>query len=306
MNRMKRRILLATLALTLGACASNAPVQSASGSLPTPTTTPVEPLHVQLDLVDASRPAEDPFDERSAPQRDLPTELYLPATAPAPLIVFAHGYGGDPSKFTDLFTHWSDAGFAVAAPRFPVTYTGASGATLARSGDYLQQPADLTFILDAVLASEYGDRIDADRIGAAGLSLGGVTTWGWVTNTCCRDERPRAAMIMDGNRFDFADGRYVPNRIPVIVFHADEDPALPYANAEQSYRDAVAPKYFVTIEAFTHAEPFENTPAPSDEMVMRTSIDFWRAYLLDDVAARQQIVSDATVEGVSHAEAQPR
>ena len=80
---------------------------------------PTDPsaMHLRLDLVDRSRPAVDPISIRNAPTRTLPTELYLPAARrPVPLIVFAHGYDGDPSKFSQLFQHWSDAGFAVVGP----------------------------------------------------------------------------------------------------------------------------------------------------------------------------------------------
>ncbi len=236
--------------------------------------------------------------------RALPTELYLPAGAGRhPLIVFAHGFGGDPSKFTDLFTHWSDAGFAVAAPKFPVTSTGADGATIGRSTDFTEQPADLTFVLDHVLAGKYRERIDAHRIGAAGLSLGGVTTWGWIADTCCRDQRVSAAIVMDGNQFAFPGGRYVDNRVPVLVYHADHDPALPFANARAAYDHAVAPKYFVTIFGPYHPQPFEDEPSPPDDMVKASSTDFWRAYLLGDRAARADIVTSATVPDISTAEA---
>ena len=239
----RARFSAVAAALLLSACASSATPTTAPGAKPSSTTAPVAALHVQLDLVDRSRPAVDPFGERSAPTRSLPTELYLPAGAGRhPLIVFAPGFGGDPSKFTDLFTHWSDAGFAVASPRFPVTYTGADGSTLGRATDFREQPADLSFVLDHVLASTYRDRIDAHRIGAAGLSLGGVTTWGWIANTCCRDDRLRAAIVMDGNQFAFPNGTYVDNPVPVLVYHADHDPALPFANARAAYDHADRPQ----------------------------------------------------------------
>ncbi|MGZ6958005.1 MAG: alpha/beta hydrolase family protein, partial [Acidimicrobiia bacterium] len=270
------------------------------------TTRPAPPLHVQLDLVDRSRPAVDPAGTRSAPVRDLPTELYLPGGAgPHPLIVFAHGYDGDPSKFTELFGHWSDAGFAVAAPRFPITYTSDPVGPIARAGDIANQPRDMSFVLDQVLHGPYAGRIDRTRIAAAGLSLGGGTVWGLTTDRCCVDRRVRAAIVMDGNRLGFGDATYRPNRIPILVFHADHDYSLPYSAAQAAYAKLDPPKYFVTIVGALHAQPYENTPVPSDPMVVATSLDFLRAYLLHDAAARARIVTDATVAGVSSAEADP-
>lgn len=254
-----------------------------------------------------SRPAVDPIGIRSAPARALPTELYLPASrGPVPLIVFAHGYDGDPSKFTGLFQHWSDAGFAVAAPQFPITSTGASAGPLARAGDYSQQPADLTFVLDHVFHSKWKSRLDPDRIGAAGLSLGGATIWGFIGNSCCRDPRIKAAIVMDGIQIQFEGGKLVPNRVPLLTYHADHDYSLPFASARTAYANAAPPKYFVTIFAAVHAEPYENTPTASDDMVMRTSTLFWRAYLLGRATAGNKIVSAATVPGVSTAEYAPK
>ena len=287
-------------ALVIAACSSG------SVAAPTPhpqaVAAPESATHVHLDLVDRSRPAVDPSGVRNAPVRSLPTELYLPhARGPVPLIVFAHGYDGDPSKFTQLFEHWSDAGFAVVAPRFPITYTGAATGPLSRSGDYGEQPADLTFVLDRVLTSRWKSRIDAKKIGAAGLSLGGATIWGLIGNSCCRDARVKAAIVMDGIQFGFNGGTRVANRIPLLMFHADHDYALPYPSAVTAYTTAAAPKYFVTIVGAFHAEPYENIPNVADDMVMRTTTAFWRAYLLGDTTARGEIIPDATVAGVSSA-----
>ena len=291
---------IVTAAIVIGACSS--------GSVATPTphpqavAAPKPATHVHLDLVDRTRPAVDPISVRNAPVRSLPTELYLPHTrGPVPLIVFAHGYDGDPSKFTQLFEYWSDAGFAVVAPRFPITYTGAATGPLARASDYSEQPADLTFVLDRVLTSRWKFRIDARRIGAAGLSLGGATIWGLIGNSCCRDTRVKAAIVMDGIQLGFNAGTRVANRMPLLMFHADHDYALPYPSAVTAYTTAAPPKYFVTIVGAFHAEPYENSPNVADAMVMRTTTAFWRAYLLGDTTARGEIVADATVAGVSSA-----
>ncbi|MEO6469349.1 MAG: hypothetical protein ABIP21_09620 [Acidimicrobiia bacterium] len=293
-------VALLIAAVAIGGCSSGS--VAADKPRPQAATTPEPAKHVHLDLVDRTRPAVDPIGVRNAPVRSLPAELYLPnARGPVPLIVFAHGYDGDPSKFTQLFEHWSDAGFAVVAPRFPITSTGAATGPLSRAADYAEQPVDLAFVLDAVLASRWKSHIDAENIGAAGLSLGGATIWGFIGNSCCRDERIKAAIVMDGIQFDFNGGTRVANRMPLLMFHADHDYALPYTGAVAAYATAAAPKYFVTILGAFHAEPYENMPNIADDMVMRTTNAFWRAYLLGDTAARGEIVPDATVAGMSAA-----
>ena len=298
---------LLVTAAAVAACASDAAPAAKPAAA---ATRSVAAAHLHLDLVDRSRPAVDPIGVRSAATRSLPTELYVPAgSTRRPLIVFAHGFDGDPSKFTQLFQYWSDAGFAVVAPRFPITFTGAGG--LSRAADFAQQPADLSFVLDQVLHSKWAARVDPHRIGAAGLSLGGATIWGFIGNTCCRDPRVKAAIVMDGIQISFAAGKPLPNRMPLLVYHADHDYSLPFAGARTAYIAAAPPKYFVTIMGAFHAEPYENTPNPADEIVMRSSTRFWRTYLLDQRAQRSgpsgrtQIMRAATVPGVSTAENVP-
>ncbi len=300
-----RRTLLAGLLVAplvlLTACGGS------SGSAATPRRgSPAPPRaaeHVQLTYVDRSRPAVDPAGTRSAPQRTLVTELYLPAgSGPHPLVVFAHGYNGDPAKFSQLFGHWSDAGFAVLAPRFPVTFTDPASVPLARAGDVKEQPHDMSFVLDQLLKGRYADRVDRGRIGVAGLSLGGGTTWGLISDRCCVDRRFKAAAIMDGNQFGFDGPDAAPVRIPVIVYHATRDYSLSYASARAAYATLPAPKYFVSIDEFVHAQPYENDPDPADAMVAASSVDFFRAYLNGDAEARRRITTDATVAGISSAE----
>ena len=98
---------------------SIAPSTSVPGPLPhgpfaTKTTT--------LTLVDRSRATPAGAQTPERPERTLETVVYEPDAAGSfPLVVFSHGLGGDPGKFTKLLTAWSGAGFVVAAPAFPLT-----------------------------------------------------------------------------------------------------------------------------------------------------------------------------------------
>jgi len=139
----------------------------------------------------------------------------------------------------------------------------------------------------------------------AGLSLGGGTTWALISDRCCVEKRFRAAIVMDGNRFGFGTATFVPNTIPLMVFHIRTDIALPFSAARAAYAQASAPKYFVTIFQGVHPEPFEDEPSSADDMVRESTITFWRAYLLDDAKARSEIVATATVAGVSKAVGSP-
>ena len=104
------------------------------------------------------------------------TTIYRPNGAgPFPLIMFSHGLSGHPDKFTKLFSVWADAGFAIAAPAFPLTNDHVANSN-SNVADVAQQPGDVSFVLDKVLALDRqpGSRlfhaIDEHRIGAGGLS----------------------------------------------------------------------------------------------------------------------------------------
>ncbi len=251
-----------------------------------------------MTFVDSSRATPEP---RPASERTLETEVYVPdGPGPFPLIVHAHGFEGAPQKFTGLLTSWAEAGYVVVAPRFPLTSdTGPGNSGL---GDYTEQPADVSFVIDELLASDqYAAAIDPERIGVSGLSLGGGTVYGLVWNTCCRDERIDAAIVMSSLRFPF-EGEFGTNDIPVMILHGDADPALRYDEAVISYEESAAPKWFVQLVGGSHASPYEDDQSPHDELVVTVTLDFWAGTLGADASALDRIADDGTVDGLATVE----
>jgi dienelactone hydrolase len=254
--------------------------------LPTGT----EVVHRTLDLVDPSRPTPAGAGLPASDERHLVTEVWLPAgEGPFPLIAFSHGLAGHPRKFTDLFRAWAEAGYAVVAPAFPLSNDEVPGEPT--FADLASQPGDISFVLDQV---EGEDWVDPDRIAVAGLSLGGATTYGVAFNDCCLDERPVAAMVLDGARLAVGGEFHLDSGLPLMIVHADEDYALPYSEAVDAYADAVAPKWFVTIHELAHAEPFENTPDPADDLVVAVTTAFWDRWLGGDESAEERIAAAVT------------
>jgi len=302
-----RRIggIVVVLLVFAGACSGDDGDEAVSddsvGDVTTTTTAPTRTAMttLTLDLVDTSRPTEAGAGMPHRDERTLPTDVYLPAGAgPFPFVAFAHGLSGHPRKFTQLLGAWAEAGYAVAAPAFPLSNDEVPGEPT--WSDLGNQPGDISFVVDELLAANgdpsspvYG-AIDPERIGVAGLSLGGATTYGVAFNDCCLDERPVAAMILDGARlsvggeFDFSRG------LPLMIVHADEDFALPYEDAVEAYAESATPKWFVTLHEFAHASPFENDPDPADDLVTASTIAFWDLYLRGDAEAEQRLV-DAIV-----------
>ncbi len=294
--------------LAAGACSST-PANNASGSKPIPsragTSTP--PAAVERRpfaftvrherFVDTTRATAEPGNPAYSRQRVLPTLLYIPtASTPRPLIMFSHGYHGAPRKFSQLFRAWARAGYMVAAPRFPLTSD--RGRPYDSLGDFVNQPGDISFVLTQLLDGPLRSRIDTTRIGAAGLSLGGATTYGLIDTPCCRDPRIRAAAMFDAVHAAIG-GRFVKNKIPVLIAHIDTDVAVPYATAKQAFRESARPKWFLTYHTGIHAEAYEDTKSPHDETAMQTSIDFFDLTLLGDQSARARLLHDGKNPGES-------
>jgi dienelactone hydrolase len=123
--------------------------------------------------------------------RDVPVRLYMPESAspqhPVGLIVFSHGIGGSRQGYSYLGKFFASHGYAslhlqhVGSDRSlwagnPFALTGRLH-DAAQESEALARVADLRFALDQLLGgSTFQDRIDSQRIVAAGHSYGANTT----------------------------------------------------------------------------------------------------------------------------------
>jgi dienelactone hydrolase len=237
----------------------------------------------------------------SAERRVVDTQVWVPpADGPVPAVVFAHGIVGHPDRFVDLFTAWTDAGYAVIAPRFPKTAGDAPPISVEMAlEDLKNQPADVKAALDDVLAdvqdpdSSLYQRIDQTRLAIAGLSLGGSTALLSAYYSCCRDPRysavlafsPAAIRLEDGGDFDFAAGP------PLLLIHGDADEIVPYSTSVSLAERFGSRLEFVTLEGGAHSTPYEELPSPHDQLVRVVTTDFLDAVLKDDDGAMDRLVS---------------
>jgi dienelactone hydrolase len=307
---MRRRILVVAIALVASSCggsggdsrARTPPSERASAAPSAATPGTYEVAQLTETFVDTSRPTESASGQGNAPTRTLVTEIRYPqGDGPFPLIVLAHGQTGHPSKFNQLMTAWASAGFVVAAPVFPLT---SNQTTFETVGDYVNQPADVSFVIDRMLASSkdkngpLAGRVDGEHIGVAGLSLGGSTVYGVAFDKCCRDERVDAALVMAGYLLPFDGANEFPS-VPLLIIHGNGD-----SRGRDPYGMASPPKYLMTIERPTHSPPFEDTPDPADQLVVTVTVDFWNAYLYEHRAAIDALSTDAVVPGAATLEQQ--
>lgn len=124
------------------------------------------------------------FYPTAMPDRIVPMGPWQPLVAPGAaasdvrlkgLILISHGTGGTELNHHNLATRLARDGYLVAAVR----HAGDNwqDRSLVTSGRYFgERPRQLSRVVDALLASpEWGPRIPADRIGAAGHSAGGYS-----------------------------------------------------------------------------------------------------------------------------------
>jgi predicted dienelactone hydrolase len=105
----------------------------------------------------------------------MPHAAFAPKLERSPLILLSHGTGGSAIQMAWLGTALARAGYIAVAVDHPGNN---SNAKLTPEGFALwwERATDLSNVLDAMLKDEeFGSRIDATRVAAAGYSLGGYT-----------------------------------------------------------------------------------------------------------------------------------
>jgi predicted dienelactone hydrolase len=229
--------------------------------------------------------------------RMLPTTVWYPDTshatpAPAtgtdvassfPLIVFAHGFDLLPSTYARLLRAWARAGYVVAAPVFPRTNPDASGGL--DEADVVNQPEDVGFVITRLLERSTASSgplsrlIDPSAIAVAGHSDGGETALAVAYDTCCRDRRIDAAIVLAGAQVPIDGGRYLrAHGPPLLAAQGTADTVNDPSETRVLYDGAPTPKYLLWLHGADHLGPF-TTVAPFEPVVRRLTIEFLDRYL---------------------------
>jgi dienelactone hydrolase len=267
-----------------------------------------------MTFVDTSRPTP-PWDGMPArPSRTLVTSIWYPAKSgsatkpgqgPYPLIVFAHGLGGSPQAYRALLTAWAAAGYVVAAPLFPLSSSETPGGP--DGGDIGSQPGDMSFVIGQMLKASGSQNgplsglIEPDAIGAAGHSNGAITTLGLVADTCCRDTRVKAAVVMAGTTEGLGRGRYDLAEAPPLLVVSDlHDGLIPYGDAVAVFNQARGPKALLALRWDPRSDTTGSTAhmassgvvGPTSTAVISSTTAFFDAYLKHEHAALQKVAAD--------------
>ena len=300
MDRVRNRsvVLAALLALLAVACGGDVSDPDAAGSPTTvalatsvaPTTTsstsstpsttvgPAAAAGVEvMTFVDSTRPTTAQGGHPGAPDRTIETTVYLPPTSDLrPLIVLSHGLAGHPDKFRELAFHWSDAGYVVAVPKFPLSNHELIDPSI---GDVPEQAADVAFVVDQLRATDAdggttSGRIDFEQIGLAGVSLGGLTNWTTMLGGCCDDLEVDGVVASDTG-FPFDPARVDEVTVPVLTIHSDVDPIFPYTEVRGLWETMPSPRWMLTLHGAVHAQASENDDIPHSDAYQLASTEFW-------------------------------
>jgi predicted dienelactone hydrolase len=286
---------------------------SGSTTTTTPAAVPFPVAQTSMTFVDTTRSSPARDDTPGRAERTLVTTVYYPANAaptaqtpapsaaagPFPLIVFAHGYDAQASMYAPLLEDLARGGYIVAAPEFPGTSSAHPGP--ADRPDTLQQPADLSFVINSMLAvsTQPGllhDSIDPNEIGDSGHSDGGVTAAATAYNTCCIDARIKAATILTGGAFGFEGQWFPPGTPPVMFVHATADEINPYQASVSMFEQAQSPKYLLTIDGGSHLEVFIDPPW--EPPIAQSMVAFYDLYLKHHPNAHTELQTVANQPGL--------
>jgi len=232
----------------------------------------------------------------------------LRTAGPFPLVVFSGGYAVDPEEYSALLDAWAAAGYVVADPVYPST-SPTSPEPLDES-DIVHHPGDLSAVITAVVQADRGSgtgplsalagAVDTGAIAAIGHSDGGDVTLAASADTCCRDPRIDAAVILSGAELAAFGGTYFASRpaVPLLVVQGTDDDINPPGCSVQLFDQAPPPRYYLSMLGQGHQSPYLQAGTALDT-VQQVVVDFLDATLRGSGPAGAAIGRDGTVPGSS-------
>jgi predicted dienelactone hydrolase len=235
---------------------------------------------------------------------DVADAAPLRQKGPYPLIVFSQGFDIQPERYALLLNAWAKAGYVVVDPAYPFTSPNSPGG-LVRT-DIIHHPADLSFVISSLLnlnaqaGGTLSNLINPAEVGVIGQSDGGDVSLAAIANTCCRDARIKAAVILSGAELAWFKGTYFATpAVPMLVVQGTNDLSEnPVACSVQLYNKAPPPKYYLSMIGQTHLSAYL-APGTPLRVVVRVTLDFLERYLRHDQAMGKAMTAAGTVPGLA-------
>jgi predicted dienelactone hydrolase len=238
----------------------------------------------------------------------LPVIVRYPAAAdgavtggPYPLVVFSQGFDIAAESYSGLLDAWTHAGYVVADPTYPDTSPGSA----LDEADIIEHPAELSAVITALIdaggdsSSPLHGAINPHRVGIVGHSDGGDVTLATAANTCCRDPRVTAAVILSGAELSsFGGSYYGAGSVPLLVVQGSADTVNLPADSQALYDAAPQPKYFLDLLGADHRGPYLGG-GTDESIVIAVTVDFLDGYLDGDSSKLGALTAAGTQPGVA-------
>lgn len=213
----------------------------------------------RFSLIDDSRPTQAYNTFPGSPVRVLKGEIWRPVVveAPGPLLVYSHGFMSNRHEGLYLMRFLASHGYTVVAIDFPLTSRDAPGEAF--GADIVNQPGDISFVIDYVLARNDAqndslyETIDASKIAVAGQSLGGLTTMLTAFHRELLDSRIKAAICISGPTSMLAPDFFVGNTVPTLMIYADTDSLVAYEEHAIPALAMIPAGVLMTVKNGSHA-----------------------------------------------------
>ena len=213
--------------------------------------------HYDFVLVDESRETMANGDAPRLSNRTFPTSVWYPENGEGnyPLVIHSHGFVSERTDLAYIAELLASHGYVVAAANYPLTAGGTPGDP--NVDDLVNQPSDVTFLIDSLLQLSGSDKpfageLDPSRIALMGYSLGGITTTLATYHPRLRDERVAAAISIAGPSAGLVSKFYETTDVPFMMIAGTLDALIDF-----EYNAAVIPQrvhnsVLIEIEGGSH------------------------------------------------------
>jgi predicted dienelactone hydrolase len=215
---------------------------------------------MNLGIIDLSRSTPEMGGYRGDDKRTLDGAIWFPKgqISAHPLIIYSHGFAGHHNESSHIAKYLASNGYIVAAVDFPLS-KNQSPADVPQLLDVVNQPGDVSAVIDQVLRlnndanSLMYQRIDANNIGAMGLSLGGLTTALVSFHPDLKDQRIKAAVMMAPPLEAFSKNFYaVDSQLKSLLISGSLDRVVPEPKNATQVIARNLNGWFISIDKGTH------------------------------------------------------
>lgn len=211
----------------------------------------------EFTFVDDSRPTAENRGVPAKPSRTLPTTIWYPQNLDGalPLIVHSHGILSNRNEMPYLVETLASYGYVVVATDYPLSSGSAEGGATPMDVD--NQTGDISFLINSVLnlaenEKPFAGRIDVNRIGLSGYSLGGLTTNVASYHPRYRDRRIKAAVSIAGLTAAFSEQFFTTTIIPYLAIAGTSDALIEYRRHAADIPERINNASLITIDGGTH------------------------------------------------------